>query len=169
MGRQVLQEAPECLKTTHESKHWVQSMNSTASWGCWLALVAGVEACRWVEEVQQDLFDLGAIIARGKLEWKGEEKSAQLERWTEELNAALPPLEEFVLPGGGVGGGAMPCGACGLPTCRTADCRIGRFAGSGAGLFEPIVGPVVCSGRRTLAREKGQPEKPWRGVSLPGK
>lgn len=136
--------------------------------GLLLALTAGVEACRWVEEVQQDLFDLGAIIAQGKSGWKGEEKSVQLERWTEELNAALPPLEEFVLPGGGVE--AAQCHVA-RAVCRRAERRVVVLDDlpETARVYLNRLSDLLFVLARTLAREKEQPEKPWRGVSLPGK
>ena len=136
--------------------------------GLLLALAVGVEACRRVEEVQQDLFDLGAIIAQGKLEWKGEEKSAQLERWTEELNAALPPLEEFVLPGGGVE--AAQCHVA-RAVCRRAERRVVTLDDlpETARIYLNRLSDLLFVLARTLAREDGQPEKPWRGVSPSGK
>ena len=50
--------------------------------------------------IQHDLFDLGgelsmpgyALVSAGRIEW--------LEARTDELNAELPPLKNFVLPGG---------------------------------------------------------------------
>ena len=136
--------------------------------GLLLALAADAEACRWVEEAQQDLFDLGAIIAQGKLEWKGEEKSAQLERWTEELNTALPPLEEFVLPGGGVE--AAQCHVA-RAVCRRAERRVVALDDlpETARVYLNRLSDLLFVLARTLAREDGQPEKPWRGVSPPGK
>ena len=136
--------------------------------GLLLALAAGMEACRQVEEVQQDLFDLGALIAQGKLDWRGEEKSAQLERWTEELNAALPPLEEFVLPGGNVG--AAQCHVA-RAVCRRAERRVVVLDDlpETARVYLNRLSDLLFVLARTLAREEGQPERPWRGVSPPGK
>ncbi|MCY3853161.1 MAG: cob(I)yrinic acid a,c-diamide adenosyltransferase [Gammaproteobacteria bacterium] len=135
--------------------------------GLLLALAAGMEACRWVEEVQQDLFDLGAIIAQGKLEWKGEEKSAQLERWIEKLNAALPPLEEFVLPGGGVE--AAQCHVA-RAVCRRAERRVVALDDmpETARVYLNRLSDLLFVLARTLAREKGEPERFWQGASRPG-
>lgn len=135
--------------------------------GLLLALAAGAEACRRVEEVQQDLFDLGAIIAQGESDWKGEEKSAQLERWTEELNAALPPLEEFVLPGGDVE--AVQCHVA-RAVCRRAERRVVTLDDlpETVRIYLNRLSDLLFVLARTLTRGKGQPEKPWRGVSPPG-
>lgn len=136
--------------------------------GLLLALAAGGEACRRIEEVQQDLFDLGAVIAQGKLEWKGEGKSAQLEHWTEELNTALPPLEEFVLPGGGIE--AAQCHVA-RAVCRRAERRVVVLDDlpETARVYLNRLSDLLFVLARTLAREKRQPERHWRGVSPPGK
>ena len=132
--------------------------------GLLLALAAGVEACRRVEEVQQDLFDLGAIIAQGKLEWKGEEKSAQLERWIEELNAALPPLEEFVLPGGSVE--VAQCHVA-RAVCRRAERRVVVLDDlpETVRVYLNRLSDLLFVLARTLVKEKDEPERSWRGVS----
>lgn len=134
--------------------------------GLLLALAAGMEACRQVEEVQQDLFDLGALIAQGKLDWKGEEKSAQLERWTEELNAALPPLEEFVLPGGGVE--AAQCHVA-RAVCRRAERQVVVLDDlpETARVYLNRLSDLLFVLARTLAKEKGEPERFWQGASCP--
>lgn len=134
--------------------------------GLLLALTAGAEACRRVEEVQQDLFDLGAIIAQGRLEWRGEEKSARLERWTGELNATLPPLEEFVLPGGSEG--VAQCHVA-RAVCRRAERRIVALDDlpETARVYLNRLSDLLFVLARTLAREKGESERSWRGASRP--
>lgn len=56
---------------------------------------------RWQDElrqIQQDLFDIGAVLA---MEGQYDAPSLdQLEALTQQLNDALPPLTEFILPGG---------------------------------------------------------------------
>lgn len=49
--------------------------------------------------VQNDLFDLGGALALPVAPFS-EEKLAQLEAVTAHYNADLPPLKEFILPGG---------------------------------------------------------------------
>ena len=74
-----------------------------------------------LERVQNDLFHLGAELATlTEDRWEGmvllgEGDISILEQWIDELNDALPPLKEFILPGGG------PIGAY-LHQCRTV-CR----------------------------------------------
>lgn len=50
--------------------------------------------------VQHELFDLGGELCIPGREVIGEEHIARLEQVLDQLNAALPPLKEFVLPGG---------------------------------------------------------------------
>ena len=50
--------------------------------------------------VQHDLFDLGGELSIPGHALLDEEQVHQLERWLDHYNAALPPLKEFILPGG---------------------------------------------------------------------
>jgi cob(I)alamin adenosyltransferase len=74
----------------------------------------------WLRRIQNDLFDVGADIsvpAGGERERLRvvPEQTAWLERACDEVNAELPPLKSFVLPGG------APAAAQ-LHVCRTV-CR----------------------------------------------
>ncbi|MEM7003990.1 MAG: cob(I)yrinic acid a,c-diamide adenosyltransferase [Pseudomonadota bacterium] len=79
-----------------------------------LALAHGVgEHAEVLKNVQQTLFDMGAVLAM-----EGEYQSpdlTQIEAATASVNETLPPLTEFVLPGGGLS-------AAQLHICRTT-CR----------------------------------------------
>lgn len=50
--------------------------------------------------IQNDLFDLGAVLASPGAPF-GETKLASLDEAIARHNAGLPPLKEFILPGGG--------------------------------------------------------------------
>ncbi len=50
-------------------------------------------------KIQQKLFDLGAELSMPDYVGINEENLLELEAMTEKLNATLPPLKEFVLPG----------------------------------------------------------------------
>ena len=50
--------------------------------------------------IQNELFDLGAELSLPSYEKIGEGHIRRLEAELDELNAGLPPLKEFILPGG---------------------------------------------------------------------
>lgn len=52
-------------------------------------------------EIQSRLFDLGAAVATGEPQTVWLRETEQITQSTKKLNDHLPPLEEFVLPGGG--------------------------------------------------------------------
>jgi cob(I)alamin adenosyltransferase len=80
---------------------------------------------RWLERIQNDLFDVGADIAapedpeRERLRVLPEQ-TAWLEERCDEVNAGLPPLRSFVLPGG-------TAAAAHLHVCRTVCRRAERL------------------------------------------
>jgi cob(I)alamin adenosyltransferase len=63
------------------------------------ALPPDVTAC--LTEVQHELFDLGGELCIPGHRAINAEHVARLERTLDDFNAALPPLKEFILPGGG--------------------------------------------------------------------
>ncbi|MEO8740368.1 MAG: cob(I)yrinic acid a,c-diamide adenosyltransferase [Casimicrobiaceae bacterium] len=62
------------------------------------ALPDAVKTC--LIEVQHDLFDLGGELSIPGYEAVKEVQALRLEDAVERFNAALPPLKEFILPGG---------------------------------------------------------------------
>jgi cob(I)alamin adenosyltransferase len=75
--------------------------------------------------VQHELFDLGGELSIPGYRMLAAEHVAGLERTLDELNAALPPLKEFILPGGG-----PATAACHLARaiCRRAERRVWTLA-----------------------------------------
>src|SRR6185437_17026858 len=74
----------------------------------------------WLIEVQHHLFDLGGELAVPGLSILKEAQVEEIERRINELNAALPPLAEFVLPGGGAAASACHMARA---ICRRAERR----------------------------------------------
>lgn len=53
-----------------------------------------------LKQIQQDLFNLGGELCPPHHLVITSETVSQLEHWLDEWNAKLPPLKEFILPGG---------------------------------------------------------------------
>jgi cob(I)alamin adenosyltransferase len=68
----------------------------------WAMVVARSPVKNDLERIQQDLFDLGRELAMPGIELQllSAERLNWLEHETEKLNESLPPLKEFILPGG---------------------------------------------------------------------
>lgn len=80
-------------------------------------------------EIQHDLFDLGGELAIPGSNAIRDQQVTHLESLVETWNAQLPPLREFVLPGGGAG-----AAACHLARsiCRRAERRCWTVSGTDA-------------------------------------
>jgi cob(I)alamin adenosyltransferase len=154
----------------------IEAMGSIDELNCVLGVLLAQElpapearAC--LSEVQQDLFDLGGelatpglgLITDGRIEW--------LEQRVEHFNAPLPPLREFVLPGG-----SRAAAFCHMAraTCRRAERHCWALART-----EPVGTPVLRYLNRlsdllfvltrSLARAESSPEVLWhRDRSGPG-
>ena len=95
------------------------------------ARAAGVDPAldAWLEQLQRDLFALGALLAdpasriaaRVTKATLGADDTARLERWIDEAEAALPPLRRFVLPGGTTAAAALHLART---VCRRAERHI---------------------------------------------
>jgi cob(I)alamin adenosyltransferase len=76
----------------------------------------GSDARSLLLRVQNDLFDLGGSLAYPAAPF-AENKLAQLDDAVAHYNAGLPPLKEFVLPGGSRA--AALCHVARKPDCHT--------------------------------------------------
>ena len=66
-----------------------------------VALADAPDRVAFVREQQQAVFDLGGFVAMGALAEESQLPSLEtLESWIETANRDLPPLREFILPGG---------------------------------------------------------------------
>lgn len=86
---------------------------------------AVLEQLRWI---QQRLFDLGGELAMPGHAFLDAVALARVESWQEAMNAALPPLQEFILPGG-----SRACAATHLArtVCRRVERALVSLARSG--------------------------------------
>jgi cob(I)alamin adenosyltransferase len=69
-------------------------------------------------QVQHDLFDLGGELCIPGMAMVQDQDIARLESVLDALNEPLPPLKEFILPGGGM---AAACGHLARTVCRRAE------------------------------------------------
>lgn len=76
----------------------IDELNSTI--GLLLAETLPADARELLDTVQHDLFDLGGETAIPGHVLMTEAQVARLERGLEAFNSSLPPLKEFILPGG---------------------------------------------------------------------
>lgn len=114
--------------------------------------------------VQHELFDLGGELALPEFVAIDAERISQLEQDLDKLNTELPPLREFVLPGG-----SPSAAACHLAraVCRRAERRLVTLARQ-----EPIsenlprylnrLSDLLFVTARVLVRNEGGSEVLWR-------
>ena len=71
-----------------------------------------------INRIQHQLFNVGGELSMPKEQFIRDRDVQQLEGWIEKFNADLPPLKEFILPGGG-----MAASACHIAraVCRRAE------------------------------------------------
>ncbi|TNE88309.1 MAG: cob(I)yrinic acid a,c-diamide adenosyltransferase [Deltaproteobacteria bacterium] len=107
----------------------VDELNSVL--GLARAHLAGIEALLEVdqilERIQSELFDVGTDLATpAESRWEGMVRPddtyvGRLEAECDRLNESLPPLKEFILPGGGVVSATLHQGRT---VCRRAERRV---------------------------------------------
>jgi cob(I)alamin adenosyltransferase len=123
-------------------------------------------------DIQRDLFVVGAHLAdpsarveakRGDKARLTEEKTAQLESWIDRFEEQLPPLRQFILPGGSKGGATLHLART---VCRRAERRIVALG------QEVEVSPVIIAYMNRLSdflfvaarvenQRRDRPEIPW--------
>jgi cob(I)alamin adenosyltransferase len=122
----------------------------------------------WLLDIQHDLFDLGGELAMPGESLLPAARAAWLEECLETLNADLPPLREFILPGGGPA--ATTCQLA-RAVCRRAERRLVHL-----GREEPVtdsarqylnrLSDLLFVLARVLARAGGEGERYWRSRRL---
>ena len=121
------------------------------------------DADAMLARIQNDLFDVGADLSvpgeGGDRLRMTDVSVARLEAEVEAMNAALPKLTSFVLPGGSAGRRACAHGAHDRPA---GGARCGAAGGGGSGdagaaaLPQPPVGPPVRAGARIERQRCGR-------------
>jgi cob(I)alamin adenosyltransferase len=145
----------------------VDELNSAI--GIVLSHAGGTLVGAILAQVQHRLFDLGAEIAVPGSAKLSDEDVAAIDAAVEQLNAALPPLREFLLPGG------SPATAhCHLARaiCRRAERALWRVHAeepiNAAGLrYLNRLSDLLFVAARTLARDAGGAEPLWQPKEKP--
>ena len=89
--------------------------------GTVLAHQSSFEIKKCLTEVQHDLFDLGGELCIPGHSIMRPEYTVRLENWLDSFNTELPPLKEFILPGGN--SAAAQCHLA-RAVCRRAERRV---------------------------------------------
>jgi len=115
-------------------------------------------------EIQQGLFDLGSEIAIPSHSVIDADDVAWLEQRLDELNADLPRLKEFILPGGGPGAAAAHMARA---ICRRAERHMVALArkeavNAAARAYLNRLSDYLFVASRILARDEGGGEVLWR-------
>jgi cob(I)alamin adenosyltransferase len=120
-------------------------------------------------QVQHELFDLGGELCIPGMAMVQDADIARLEAVLDALNEPLPPLKEFILPGGGM---AAACGHLARTVCRRAEREVITLAHAETIRPQPQrylnrlsdLLFVIC---RVLARAAGQGEVLWQHERRP--
>jgi len=115
-------------------------------------------------EVQHDLFDLGGDLSVPGRATLAEGQVLRLESSLEEFNASLPPLKEFILPGGTRAAGLAHLART---ICRRAERALVALASSEkvadeARVYLNRLSDLLFVLGRTLNRDAGQGDVLWK-------
>lgn len=119
-GSRVAKDAPRI-----EALGAIDELNSAI--GVLLAEAVPEDLRRYLSDVQNDLFDLGGELSVPGHPILTESHVTRLEEALDQLNASLPPLKDFILPGGSR---AAALAHVARTVCRRAERRVVTLAKS---------------------------------------
>ena len=152
----------------------VEAYGSVDELNAVLGQARAVDSSRWLaddlESIQSRLFTVGAELAtlsealRSELQRLAEDDIAGLERLIDRLEADLPPLTQFILPGGSMLAAQMHLART---VCRRAERRVVALAAESA--VDPLIvrylnrlADLLFVMARWCNHRSGVPEIPWR-------
>jgi len=117
----------------------------------------------WLTGVQHDLFDLGGELSRPGHPIMTPAHVARLEALLERHNATLPPLKDFVLPGGSR---AAALAHVARAVCRRAERRLVALASKDGASMVGVqylnrLSDLLFVVARVLNRDAGRPDALW--------
>jgi cob(I)alamin adenosyltransferase len=132
------------------------------------ALTSDAQLASMVEQIQRDLFALGARLAdpshkiaeRVTKASVGGEDVARLEGWIDQLETELPPLRRFILAGGSPAGAAFHVART---VCRRAERAIVGLAGVDTDVLVYVnrLSDLLFVLARTANSRSSTPELEW--------
>lgn len=128
------------------------------------------EVATTVAQIQNDLFDLGGELSIPGYRLLGAEQVARLEQQVTHYNATLPPLKEFILPGGAP---AAALAHLARTVCRRAERALVSLARTDeiseeARVYLNRLSDLLFILGRVLNREVGREDVLWRKPATPG-
>lgn len=113
--------------------------------------------------VQNELFDLGGELSMPGYQAIGAEQVSALEQALDTFNAGLPPLKEFILPGGGTAAAAchLARAVCRRAERRTLTLARARTVNPQGLAYLNRLSDLLFVVARVLAREAGNGEVFW--------
>ena len=140
----------------------VDELNSAL--GCVLAEDVPQDLRDAFSEVQHDLFDLGGELSIPGHRLMKAEQVKRLEKQLESWNADLPPLKEFILPGGSRAAAAAHLART---ECRRAERSVGALGrseavGEHARQYLNRLSDLLFVAGRVLNRAAGRGDVQWR-------
>ncbi|HUR39639.1 MAG TPA: cob(I)yrinic acid a,c-diamide adenosyltransferase [Verrucomicrobiae bacterium] len=147
----------------------VDELNSQL--GVLLALKLPSALRETLTRIQHELFSLGGELSMPGTTLMADSMLLELEREIEGLNAKLPPLKDFVLPGGNAAAAAAHLARA---ICRRAERAVwavkeGEPIDSVAARYLNRLSDLLFVMARVLARAKGSAEVQWRGSRSPSR
>lgn len=139
----------------------VDELNSAL--GVLIAQLEDANLCSVLLDVQHDLFDLGGELCIPGTEMIGDRHTKRLENELDRLNADLPPLKDFILPGGST---AAAQAHFARTVCRRSERRVIALARHEE-VNEPVIkylnrlSDLLFVVARTIARASGVGEILW--------
>jgi cob(I)alamin adenosyltransferase len=136
--------------------------------GVLLSLQPPAEWRPCLEEIQHTLFDLGGDLSLPGRHSIGQAQVEWLERWLDHANAGLPPLAEFILPGGNPAAAACHVARCVCRRCErqlTPLLRQGQLSPAAYAYINRLSDLLFVLARLLARREGG--EVLWRHGRVP--
>lgn len=139
-------------------------------------LGADDELSRMLEQIQNHLFIVGSDLATPKetapaIPRVGSEEVTLLEQWIDRLEERLPPLKQFILPGGSAAAAYLHLART---VCRRAERWTVTLAADEAIHTQAMVylnrlSDFLFVGARTANSLAGRPDQPWNNPRLKAK